>query len=92
MNKALLAKLGWRLLNNRNEIWSMMLEKKHGVNEEGAVEFTKKQRSSAMWKGITWGAELLQLGLRWRAINGARIRFWKDHWLGDTPLAQICTQ
>lgn len=45
MNKALLAKLGWRLLTNRNEIWSMILAEKYDVHFEEAVEFTKKQRS-----------------------------------------------
>lgn len=92
MNKALLAKLGWRLLTNRNEIWSLMLAKKYNVSEEDVIKFTKKQRSLAVWKGLTWGAELRQLGLRWSVTNGRQIRFWKDCWLRDTPLSQACSQ
>lgn len=69
MNKALLAKLAWRVLTNSAEIWSKMLAKKYGVGDTGAVGFSKKWRASAVWRGLTWGDELLQHGLRWKVIN-----------------------
>lgn len=62
-----------------------MLRSKYGVAADEA-HFKQKRRSSQIWKGVLWGAELLRQGLRWEDGNGERIFFWKDIWLGNKPL------
>lgn len=82
MNKALLAKQGWRVITRGEEPWCKVLHaRKYGVNEEGPLVFKAKKRSN-----------LLQAGLRWEVDNGRRAMFWKDKWLNDTPLLQKCLQ
>ncbi|KAK3194327.1 hypothetical protein Dsin_025637 [Dipteronia sinensis] len=40
-----------------------------------------KQGSSAGWKSIIWGRELLSLRIRWKMGNGSRILAFEDPWI-----------
>lgn len=86
MNQALLAKLGWRMMTQGEELWSKIIRQKYGFNDDGPVTFKHKQRASPTWRGLEWASKLLCSGLRWRAVTGSRIRFWKDVWIDDHPL------
>jgi hypothetical protein len=37
--------------------------------------------SSATWKAIEYGLELLKKGVVWRVADGSDIRIWRDNWL-----------
>lgn len=52
MNKALLAKLGWRVISEGGGEWCMVLRSTYGISEEGTVELKPKQRVSSIWKGL----------------------------------------
>lgn len=56
------------------------------------VSFKHKQRESHVWKGMVWGSDLLQDGLRWTITNGRSVRFWMDVWVGDEKLLHHCTR
>lgn len=86
MNKALLIKLGWRLLTGGDETWARMLREKYIMGKDGPVSFKKKRRSSKTWQGIIWGSELLQTRLCRKVNSGNRAHFWIDRWLEDFPL------
>lgn len=88
MNMVILTKLGWRLLLKKEELWAMTLRKKYGLREEGPVVFRHRQRASQTWRGLEWASNLLHRGLRWKLVDGRRIRFWKDCWLDEQPLLQ----
>lgn len=45
--------------------------------------------SSPFWKGVLWAMQAAHMGIQWVVGNGERIRFWEDHWLGNTSLAII---
>lgn len=45
-----------------------------------------KAKSSIIWRGVVWGAELLRKRLRWMVGNGKIVAFWKDVSLGEKPL------
>lgn len=81
MNKALLAKLAWRLLHEDTTIWSRLIRSKYGVSLDGPPLFKHKLRASVVWRGLEWALELLQLGVRWEVRDGRRVRFGADHWL-----------
>lgn len=42
MNRALMAKLGWHLLNRKDALWSRMLKVKYGCGREGKEVFKTK--------------------------------------------------
>lgn len=88
MNKALLAKLGWRLLTQGEDLWAKMIRKKYGVSLDGPVTFKSRQRASLTWRGLQWVEELRRKDLRWRLGDGRRIHFWSDVWINDQPLLQ----
>lgn len=66
MNKAMLAKLAWRLIMRQNELWTRIISKKYGMSEDGPVVFRKKQEAFAVWRGLKWAGELLSRGLSGR--------------------------
>lgn len=66
-----------------------VLRAKYGVREEVGLAMKVKQKSSQIWKGVLWGAELLHKGVRWTVGNGKAVVFWRDRWLGDKPLSEV---
>ncbi|BBH05413.1 zinc ion-binding protein, partial [Prunus dulcis] len=42
--------------------------------------------ASSSWKGLIYGAAILNNGLKWRVGDGTRVKFWTDTWIGDVPL------
>lgn len=46
MHKALLAKLGWRVLIQEDELWTKIIWRKYGFNEDGQVIFKHKRIAS----------------------------------------------
>src|SRR4051812_11970252 len=64
MNRALMAKLAWRLLNDSGETWCTVLRSKYAVGVDDGIHFKNKYLSSQVWKGVRWGAGLLRIGLQ----------------------------
>lgn len=62
MNMALLAKLGWRMISNMDELWSRVHRSKYGVKEDDGAHSKEMQRCSHIWQGLVWGSELLPMG------------------------------
>lgn len=52
MNKALLAKLAWRVVSQGDASWAKVIRYKYGLEEDGPLQFKLKQRSLLIWKGI----------------------------------------
>ena len=85
MNKAFMAKLGWRVLDNKESLWGRVISSQYC---KGAVEISrmvKKQSCSQAWEGITEVADLFKKGLRAKLYNGQSTLFWRDKWIGDNP-------
>lgn len=53
-----------------------------GLKERGVASHT--------WQSIKKGWELLRIGLTWQVGAEDVTLFWKDHWIGETPLKDIC--
>ncbi|KAI5327874.1 hypothetical protein L3X38_027270 [Prunus dulcis] len=87
MNKALLAKVGWRLHKNDKRLWAKIYESKYLKGKsvlDSSLMF--RQDCSTTWKGVMYGVELLRQGIGWRVGKGDTTKFWKDSWLIDEPL------
>lgn len=52
MNNALLARLGWKLINEQESLWSRVLLSKYGGGREGLNVLAPKQGASHTWRGI----------------------------------------
>ena len=86
MNVAFMAKLGLRLLTSKDELWAKVLRSKYIKGKTSLDKFSKKNISSNVWQGIIAANTLLKEGLKARVYNGKDSLFWRDKWLGNTPL------
>ncbi|KAK0586151.1 hypothetical protein LWI29_001876 [Acer saccharum] len=84
MNQALLAKAGWRLMQNKEGLWGNLLKHKY-LRGDSWLELDKHKdnASSSIWRSIKFGSKVLLGGLKWRVGNGDRIAFWCDVWVPD---------
>lgn len=71
MNKALLARLGWRLINEEDSLWNRMLLAKYGRGRDGLNVFEPKQCASHVYRGIVSSAHVLN-GAKWKVANGRK--------------------
>lgn len=80
MNKALLTKLGWRLVHDQISLWAQVLRSKYKVGDlRDQSWICLKRNNSSMWKSVGIGLrEVVLHGLKWVLGNGRDIRFWTD--------------
>jgi ribonuclease HI len=79
-NMALLAKQGWRLIQNPDSLAATILKEKYYPNST-YMEASLGRNPSYAWRSI-WGAKsLLEEGLLWRIGDGRSVRIWGDKWL-----------
>jgi ribonuclease HI len=88
-NVALLAKLNWRLLQEKDALWARTILAKYSPN--GVMEIDKRlnRGGSSTWRGIKKGHEVFRKGLRWVVRNGQGVSFWHDKWVGETPIRDV---
>lgn len=60
MNMALMERLGWRMLKEKDALWSKVLQEKYGLQRRGLDVFKFKSGSSHVWKGIVKSARILE--------------------------------
>nr|AID60103.1 hypothetical protein [Brassica napus] len=91
MNVALLAKLGWRMLNTEDGLWVNILCKKFRVGElDDASWLVPQGRWSPTWRSLVMGIrEVVAPGVSWILGDGRRVRFWRDRWLLKEPLEAL---
>lgn len=82
-NKALLAKQGWRLLQNGESLLARVLRARYFPRGD-FLSASIGYNSSYTWQSILEGRKVLDVGLIWVVGNGHTVKFWKDRWLfGD---------
>jgi len=88
INKALVSKVGWRLINDRNSLWARILRSKYRVGELNDRTWVEKKRPcSSTWRSVVAGLrEVVSRGSRWVVGNGRDILFWSDNWLSHEAL------
>lgn len=62
-NLAMLAKIGWKVLNNPESMLGIVIQNKYFPNSS-FLEANKQNKSSWGWKGIVLGRQVLNCGLR----------------------------
>lgn len=88
MNKALLAKLGWRLLHEKTSLWVQVVSCKYKVGDLQDVAWTKaKSNWSSTWRSMGIGLrEVIYKGYGWVIGDGKSVNFLSDRWLLETPI------
>ncbi|GLJ39562.1 hypothetical protein SUGI_0808320 [Cryptomeria japonica] len=89
MNMALGAKLVWRIYEEKEKLWSKVLQANYLQNN---VEFLFDKEialppGSSIWLFLCHCRKMILPDLRWHLGDGSRIRFWKDKWLDSRILA-----
>lgn len=79
-NNALLAKQGWRIIQNPDSLVARILKEKYHPNDT-FLGAPLSKKSSYVWRSIWHAKKLLNEGLVWQVGNGRRIKIWGDKWL-----------
>jgi ribonuclease HI len=79
-NKALLAKQGWRLMQESSSLAGRILKAKY-YKSCSFLEAKKESRSLFAWQSILAARSLLVEGLCWRVGDGRTIKIWGDKWI-----------
>lgn len=86
MNIAFLAKMGWRLINEKDNLWTEVLKHKYCKGLNGINEISASTNASNLWHGINEAKSLLEGGVRCHVQNGRDTKFWLDKWIEEVPL------
>lgn len=76
-NIAMLAKQGWRLIQNPDSLCARILKAKY-FRDGDLLSAKPKDGISYTWWSILRGIDLLKKGIIWRVGNGENIRVWSD--------------
>ena len=85
MNLALMAKLGWKLSNQEDNLASKCIFSKY-VHSTHVTSF---KYGSPVWKSVGKGWSLLAESSLWVKGDGSSINFWGDNWLAIGPLRSL---
>lgn len=87
-NLALLAKQGWRLIQNPRSMVAMIFREKY-FRSSSFLEAKLGHCPSLIWRSIWNATELLRKGLRWRVGNEKNIKIWGQKWIPSSSTLSI---
>ncbi|XP_062028650.1 uncharacterized protein LOC133744575 [Rosa rugosa] len=79
-NQAMLAKTVWRIFWGKRSLVSSLLQAKY-FPDTCFLNARLGRTPSAIWRGILWGRQVIELGTRWRIGDGRRVSIMSDKWL-----------
>ena len=82
-NLALLAKQGWRIIQNPNSLLHRVLKAKY-FKSTSFLEAQVGNGPSYTWRSLMEAKSVVERGMRWNIGNGRSIDIWRDRWL-PTP-------
>ncbi|CAL1353594.1 unnamed protein product [Linum trigynum] len=91
VNLAMLAKGGWRLLQEKDTLWVQLARSKYGKGRDNLDILRNSQGSSFTWKSFAKAASLVKQGCAWNIHKGNKTKFWADIWIAQVPLQELAT-
>jgi ribonuclease HI len=88
-NIATLAKLNWRLIQDKEALWAKTLLAKYGPTGPTAPNAFMGNRGSSNLRGLRLGLDVFKKGIRWVVNNGHLVSFWHDRWVGTCPIREL---
>ncbi|XP_019173838.1 PREDICTED: uncharacterized protein LOC109169412 [Ipomoea nil] len=86
LNMAYMAKLGWRLLAEKDSLWAQTINVKYRKSEDIHDLRQGRRKVSNAWRGIAAAWPAMHQGVSCVARSGASTRFWMDKWISTEPL------
>ncbi|CAL1353630.1 unnamed protein product [Linum trigynum] len=91
-NMVMLAKSGWRLIKEKDALWTQVVKTKYGSSKENLDLLRPVQGSSFTWKSLAAASTLLRSGCAWNIKNGTATKFWLDPWILQGPLKDMALE
>ena len=88
-NLALLAKLNWRMYQEKDALWAQVILKKYCSLSRVRARDSDALPSSPNWKTIKVGFTIFSSGICWCVGTGARTKVWLDRWLKGESLREM---
>ena len=90
MNKALVAKVGWRLMQDRTSLWARVLRSKYKAGDfKDRRWLVAKRPGSSTWRSVIGGLKnVVTKGNRWVIGDGKEVSFWTDSWFTQETLIE----
>ena len=82
-NLALLAKQGWRIIQNPDSLLCRVLKAKY-FKSTSFLEVQVGNSPSYTWRSLMESKSVVERGMRWNIGNGRSVDVWRDRWL-PTP-------
>lgn len=86
-NIAVIAKLGWKIISNKNDLWIKVMKSKYKIPPNPS-SWKKRFGGSHIWRGIFKAKGVLKDSSRWVIGNGSNVDLWNDWWCGKTSFAK----
>ncbi|CAN1306590.1 Putative ribonuclease H protein At1g65750 [Linum perenne] len=87
-NLALLAKQGWRVLQNPDQLWARLLKGLY-FKDSDFLKAVKGKNASWIWSSLIEARQVLSLGVRKNIMDGASTRAFQDPWIPSIPSFRI---
>lgn len=84
-NLALLTKLGWKIINQEDNLWVSIITDKYLTNHSLST-WPNKRPASHVWRSIINARFVIGKGTKWKIGDGQNVDLWRDWWCGDGPL------
>ena len=88
-NTTLLAKLNWRLHNEKDALWAKVLDAKYCTNRRQNSSNDDRLPCSRIWTAIKKGREVFMKGSRWTVGKDSKINFWYGNWTKQGSIRQL---
>ena len=86
-NEVLLGMWFWRFGLEKDALWRQVIEVKYGCRWGGwCSSSVSSPYGVGLWKNISWGWPSFSRYILYDIGDGSRVKFWHDHWCGETPL------
>ena len=89
-NLALLAKQGWRLLQNTNSLFHHVFQASYFASKS-FLEAQLGKRPSFAWWSILAAKSVVEDGIRWSIGNGDKVKIWSDKWIPNPETYKVLT-
>ena len=88
VNTAFMAKLGWKMITQPENLWVQQMRAKYG---EPDLYFAARAKpaDSWVWKCLLRVRDFIKQGIRWKVGNGQSIKFWTDIWCSEVSIATL---
>lgn len=89
-NIAMLARQGWRLLQNPESLCARVLQAKY-FPSSSILDAQPVSGMSYIWRSILKGMNVVKEGMIWRVGSGENIKIWEDPWVPANPSRKLST-